>query len=418
MVGPIGAIMNRLGERQAYYKALFVVIGGLLLHVQILELLNTPVTVAWLASVLFVCGSFLWRFRMSVGAMVYFIIFCAAPLITLLLSQKYYSFDFIKSYLLYLFFGVYFLCVASNRALLHENVYSFAPLISMFGVIYAIATIAQCVAFNFFDTHSLSVILGPFQRVGPGGVPYEPLASAPIKKSSGFLSEPSVAAWVHAAFLSIVFSLKERGARPALANASMLLSALAMLATLSFSGILNVFIIGIAILWVKRNLRLLASSIIVVAISVPAVSSIGFGEHAQSRIDRVGEQGNSLYYRVVAPVMLMSDSLKSYPIGLPLGDTRFIENKSYMVNSEGGSNTNLDNFASLIIYHFGYVGIIFVFCWIAKVLLALRARKKGALGYVSITLIGLETGSLWSPATFSLIGLIVVACIPPYSKVR
>ncbi len=255
--------------------------------------------------------------------------------------------------------------------------------------------IVQAIFWNLFNSSLLTAPLGPLAPLGPGYEVYVPHPASPLKRPNGFFSEPSVAAW----FMSFAYALSLSSRT--IFRHSMLhtaLFAIAAIATMTLSGVINVAVISLAAIWLNYRrlwrlgvIALLGGSMLLSLVGGVLLELIG------RRAQEVFVEGTSTYYRVTAPTLLLKDSLYHYPFGHLLGGTGFIESKSFMVNWVRGATTNIDNSFFLIAYYFGLPGVLLGAGVLAYVFFVLASRREGALIALALVLAFSETGALWAP---------------------
>lgn len=267
----------------------------------------------------------------------------------------------------------------------------------------ALLILMQAAIWNLGYTELLSRPMSAFQPLGPGGyAPYSANPYAPIKRSNGLYSEPSIAGWLMSFFYALaICSVRRISFARRWRHFLIPLFMTAALSTGSLSGFLSVAAVSVVWALGKSHQRrksiapkLGALFMLMLAFFVAISWS---GEVMKSRIENLSEPGTSIYYRVFAPLQLLGDSLPAHPFGHPLGSDKFIAEKTYMINWAGGSSTSIDNSAFLVAYYFGLpgvVGVIVSLWYLVRKLFCSHVSREMSLA-IALTL--LSTGALWSP---------------------
>jgi len=267
----------------------------------------------------------------------------------------------------------------------------------------ALLIMMQAFIWNLGYTETLSRPMGAFQPLGPGGdAPYSANPYAPIKRSNGLYSEPSIAGWMMGFFYALaICSFRRISFSRRWSYFLIPLFMAAALSTGSLSGFLSVA--AVSIVWaLGKSYR--RGSFIAPTLGGLFMMALAFlvaiswsGEVMKSRIENMSEPGTAIYYRVFAPLQLLGDSLPAHPFGHSLGSDRFIAEKTYMINWAGGSSTNIDNSAFLVAYYFGLpgvVGVIVSLWYLVRKLFCSHVSREMSL---AMALALLSTGALWSP---------------------
>jgi len=273
----------------------------------------------------------------------------------------------------------------------------------------ALAVIGQSVAFNVYDDLSWTRLLGDFTPpVGLDREPYAPHLLSAVKRANAWYSEPSVAAWF--LLFAAGVALAARRLWPIGATFAALLCLAGAIATLTLTGMLGAPLMILAyVLFVKDTRRskllwlILGGSGMTVALIVAGDLGI---------LDRLGNYehpGTSVYFRFTAPFLLVSDALQHHPLGVPVGQTDFIESRAYYVNWENGARTNIDNMLFAIVFHFGLLGIAFNAAYLWRLIkLLVRCRRPAGLLMLGVALALVATGAGWAHHVVLLIGYAIV----------
>jgi hypothetical protein len=271
----------------------------------------------------------------------------------------------------------------------------------------ALVVIAQSIAFNIFGDLSFTRLLGDLTPARGGLVdpePYAPHELSPIKRANGWFSEPSAAAWFCAFAATIALGLRPE--RPVLATLTATICLAGGVATLTLTGLLSATIVLVAYLLFVRDRGWFKILWLLLAVfGVAGAWLVGQHFGLLNRVQEIETPGTSIYFRFVAPYLLVSDSLNSYPLGYPVGQVDLIEDKHYFMNWPGGSQTNIDNMLFLVVFHFGLLGIFFNLAYLQQLArLLVRYRRVIGLIMLGVTLMLIATGAGWAHHGVLLIG--------------
>ena len=273
---------------------------------------------------------------------------------------------------------------------------------------HALFLITQAIAFNVFDNLSLLNPLGPFSPMGPrshGGF-YEPhYYRGTYLRPNGFFSEPSAAALFQ--LLGAVHCAGYNLAKKYLPLILIIL--ISIVATLSMAGALGAIFVGVYFSIVQKKLHVSIMSKVLIGAFFLAVMSYVFFSLFESRADEIFDPSKSIYVRITAPVLLISDVLIEKPIGLPIGNLEFVRQFDYW--PKGVSGNSIDNGLFALIVFFGWLGIIFLFECL-RVSLSYSLKVPNRLLFVSLIWMGLFfNGGIWGPKAMSLT-CILIAMMP------
>lgn len=325
--------------------------------------------------------------------------------------------EFTKSYIqLVVLLLVLLVALGVPVKLLHNNETTSRNLI-YFGLVSAGLIVSQAVLWNTVSVDWLAAPFGIFSPNGPGNIVYMPTELMEYARPNGIYSEPSVAGWMMAYLAAIAWVERHRATNSKLLKSyyPFFIFSLAALITGSLSGILNVFTIWLVIglsmtIRVKFWKKNIGPVFFLAILSVGVVSYLSTSNYFHQRIETANAPGTSIYYRVIAPSLLVHDSLLEYPLGHPLGQIDYVESKWYMVNWAGGSQTNIDNSAFLIAYYFGWPGVVALIFGGWRVLLTvLQSSIISPIVVAQVMALG-ATGALWAPYMVLMIGFTVMLC--------
>jgi len=271
------------------------------------------------------------------------------------------------------------------------------------GAVVAVVIILQAVFWNGLEVSWLRSPLGPLTPLGPGRHIYVPGEIGGLYRPNGVFSEPSIAGWMMGYLAALAWlSECQTGGKSRRSCFEFALFSIAGLMTVSLSGILSVIGVWAAVIInVLRRATIrakwLLATVVGTALVVGLLISWQSSAYLGDRLEHAGEPGTSIYYRIVAPVKLLRDSLPEYPLGHPVGQVEYIKHKDYMTNWVKGSSTNIDNSAFFVMYYFGAVGVLIVVGVIGYVgLLTWRGLVIAPVAVAQL-MAALSTGALWSP---------------------
>lgn len=276
--------------------------------------------------------------------------------------------------------------------------------------IVACVVILQAVSLNLFNDLSASRLLGDFSPPrAPGGPAYVPHEWAHVRRANGWFSEPSVAAWFLNAAAALALAARDRlNGWPGLCAALCLAGACATFSLTGILGALMVFSAHLAFVHDRRLFKLawLASTGAGLIAAVWLAWQLGILE----RYRELSSPGTSVYFRMTAPFLLVSESLLSHPFGYGLGQTDFVSERDYFLNWVQGSQTNIDNSWFKIAFHFGLLGLLFNAVCVAQILNGLLRHRRSRIGLVmlGVALILAATGAGWAHQSVLIIGYAIL----------
>lgn len=176
----------------------------------------------------------------------------------------------------------------------------------------------------------------------------------PVPRAHGFFLEPSYDAFVIGA-LSVALLC-----RGAYFRSTMVLALIGMASCQSATGL--ILILGIAMLIAVKS-----SPKVAVPIAFGgAVLLVYFGDYLRSRVESIADVGSSGNYRLIAPLQVIGDVLTTHPLGMPLGSIYDVI-PTYGLVMDGVEQTiSLDNGVYVVIYYFGWFGMLMLgllFAW-------------------------------------------------------
>lgn len=217
-------------------------------------------------------------------------------------------------------------------------------------ILYSMAQIITARVFNStalyfpFGDHSYFGVSDPSNLVGDG-----------FSRAPGFYLEPSFCAFV---ILFLLTAVLIREIKPIRVACLIVGGFFAMLIVGSATGILAVVGLGCFIFWSFFRWRL------VLVASLLSLGIIFFAGDAtfSERFSELSVEGSSGYWRLVAPLIVISKVFADFPFGVPLGQ---VDNFVTPLGLQHGQSigSSIDNGIFYLIFSFGWLALIF-FGWL------------------------------------------------------
>ena len=269
--------------------------------------------------------------------------------------------DFGQTLLLFLLTS--FIVVTATGAIRHEIVRSEAFARGLFLALVVVSGISVGqVALGTLGSDLLFNPFGPFQyfhAYAPG------LHFGGVPRAHGFYLEPSYAAFVIA---SVSVALLSLGRRP---KSTATLALLGLMACQSATGLL-VFAAILAVVALRSKPKL---ALFVVVLGATGAAVVG--DYLVLRLATITEVGTSANYRLLAPLEVLRDVLLHSPFGQPLGSVSEVISR-YGFRMAGVPASSLDNGLYVIIFYFGWAGLIAVTIWFLLTLGHVLRLNSGA----------------------------------------
>jgi putative colanic acid polymerase len=263
-------------------------------------------------------------------------------------------------------------------------------------VVVVVIAVGQVVLGAMGNT-ALFNLFGPFQYL----YKYDPLLEFnPIPRAQGLYLEPSYLAFITGGLAVLLSILKYRP------TAVILLGLVGLVCARSATGlIIAILIIGVAILRSRSKLRG-----IVLVLVIPAF--VALWPYLDSRITSIASEGSSAYYRLVGPTEVLSDVLTRSPFGMPLGSVEAVM-PSYALLNGAEVGASLDNGIYLIVFYYGWLGVLMVSAMLVWVVGALMKGRSGAnMWMASAWMLGslFFSGGIFLPE-FALMSALIVTSL-------
>lgn len=235
---------------------------------------------------------------------------------------------------------------------------------AVLGALIAVVTLSVGqVIVGAMGSTALFNLFGQFQYL----YQYNPhLEFVDIPRAQGFYLEPSYDAFVICTLAVILFCLNKSRKLAAF------LATCGLFACQSASGLLLLVVILICV-----AIRAKPS---VGAVSAAILAFVGWlaGPYLFVRLGTLDESSTSANYRIVAPLRVLSDVLLNKPLGEPLGSIAQVLAK-YGLQNGTTQGTSLDNGFYVIVFYFGWIGVMALFLFVASMLfLSVRRARVDA----------------------------------------
>lgn len=275
------------------------------------------------------------------------------------------------------------------------------------GLFAALATVVTLsVAQTATGTAKIDVLFNPFRHF-QYFYEYNPrLDINPVPRAQGFFLEPSYDAFVIGTLTIALLCVGTRTAFTAV------LGTVGMLACQSASGLGILLVIALILALTSQwRIALPAAGALVLVLGL-------LGPYLWGRVYSITNSETSAYYRIVAPVRIVRDVLERHPFGYPMGSV-FDVLSSYQLTQAGVPQNSLDNGSYVLIFYFGWVGVLFLMAAVTvTVRVFLTRRSRGGLGWIApLWLIGslFFSGAIMAPE-FTLMTGIVVVCFTEWRR--
>ncbi|MGG6380030.1 putative colanic acid polymerase WcaD [Paenarthrobacter sp. NEAU-H11] len=221
-----------------------------------------------------------------------------------------------------------------------------------------LGTLGSSLLFNPFGTHQYLHEYKPY------------IGIVQFPRAHGFFLEPSYNAFVIGSVAAALLCLKR------FSKTTTVLTVLGLIACQSATGLLLlVFLLALVASRSRPAIAIAAAGLIFGVI-------LYAGDYLWIRLLSFGTEGSSAYYRVFAPVEVLMDVLADAPLGMPLGSVEQVMSR-YGLEMAGVQATSLDNGFYVIIFYFGWLGVLLLILMLAATLYASRIRSSSAFAWVA-----------------------------------
>lgn len=188
----------------------------------------------------------------------------------------------------------------------------------------------------------------------------------PIPRAQGFYLEPSFDAFVLGSMLFIL--LVRRRANPA----TVIVTVGGLLAARSATSIvILLLLLGMYAIVSHRSLYGAAALIAVIVVT--------WGE-LMRRVSSIFDLSSSGNYRLIAPLRVLEDVVFSSPLGSPLGSVETVLRQYDLLNGSR-AGTSLDNGIYLLVFYFGWAGVLLVAILAVAAIYAVRNLSRRGVGF-------------------------------------
>lgn len=213
--------------------------------------------------------------------------------------------------------------------------------------------------FNLFGSHQYF-----------GEVQLETLAVDERLRPPGFYLEPSFCAYMVTSLFAICL-MAGRYEGPAL-----VLAGISLLLIQSLTGLIG-FVVVCAVYFFSAKSKFSGGAYVALIMGVGFVflATSLYSQYVVDRADQVSSVGSSTYYRTVGLLPVIADVLTEYPLGFALGRVREVIPK-YMIPHGLGYGESIDNGLYLLVFYFGWVGLVMVGYLFLRILQSIRMRHQ------------------------------------------
>jgi len=197
---------------------------------------------------------------------------------------------------------------------------------------------------------------------------YDPhLEFNPIPRAAGFYLEPSYAAFVIG---SLAVALLAQGYRKV---PVWVLAGAGLLAVRSATGLILFGVVALVVIFVGKSRLKLFALVVLAALTAFALPYLA------GRLDSTFTSGSSAYYRLIGPLQILGDTLIQFPLGHPYGSLRNTV-ADYGILNGAAAGDSLDNGFYVIVFYFGWLGLIASIALASWALVALgRGLRTGSV---------------------------------------
>jgi putative colanic acid polymerase len=320
------------------------------IHFTPVSILGFPLTLAPFAILVFL----LTHFKLSIhrNVLYLFILLIFAPIIIyivfIVLGGWSEPLEFMTTYLLWIYavFGM-MLSLFSKPRIISDHSKDFITAL----LIVVLFSVAQVLFVKLFSSALLYQPFGDFSYMGGGGLISENLVRAP-----GLFLEPSFNAFIMF-FLASVIVMKNPRIKGNILI--LVLSGIGVLVTTSIIGVVSIlgliFFLSLNLI-VKKNKVLFY---VFILLSIAVLITLNDFLFTLDRFNEINTEGTSGYWRLIAPLIITSEVLFQYPLGVPFGHMQdFIIPLGILHGGSVGST--LDNGMYVLLFYFGWLGVYFV----------------------------------------------------------
>lgn len=386
-----------------------LVLSIIFMHFMLFSPAGFPLTITPLSLLIF----FLVTYRVRITATTFFggglIIF--SPFLVLIeysaLGGGVDMGEFMKTYILWI--SSTSLLWLSVRGRIRRYVDNTRPFVLCVLIILGFASLQMILA-KYFGSTALYNPFGEFNYLGP----YDLVRHVNEKRirAPAFYLEPSFCAFV--LFFLISSIVLFRIDSPRVVQASLTCGVIGTWWVGSASGMMAFAVLAILLLASSirnRGLKSLAFGLLLV-MSIAAALIV-----LPERLAEVSDEGTSGYWRLVAPLIILSKVLTSFPLGVPFGQI-----EAFVIplglSHAGKIGSSIDNGVYYFTFYFGWFGVLFALWILSRIIRAVyksEVRKVVMWWYVFASL-QFSGGVLLSEYVYPLLLVIYAYRCASYSE--
>ena len=189
-------------------------------------------------------------------------------------------------------------------------------------------------------------------------------------RAHGFFLEPSYNAFVIGTLATTLLCLKR------FSRLSVILAVAGLVASQSATGLVLLLVIAGLIAFRSRPAIAIGALTIVLTVVLYA------GDYLWIRLLSSNTEGSSAYYRIFAPLQVLLDVLQNHILGMPLGSVEQVMG-GYGLNMAGVQATSLDNGFYVVVFYFGWLGILLLLTLLYSVLKISRSSGLGSYNWIA-----------------------------------
>lgn len=217
-------------------------------------------------------------------------------------------------------------------------------------------------------------------------------------RAHGFFLEPSYNAFVIGSVAAALLCLQRY------TKTTVALAVFGLVACQSATGLLLLVLFLAFVATRSRPTIAIASAALILGVVLYA------GDYLWIRLLSFNTEGSSAYYRVFAPVEVLMDVLAHSPLGMPLGSVEQVMSR-YGLQMAGVQASSLDNGFYVIIFYFGWLGVLFLAVMLLCTLAATRNHVAHSFAWMAPTWLFSSlffSGGIMAPE-FAIMTFIVIA---------
>jgi len=351
-------------RRDLNKKVIYIIFTIIFLHFVIFRPLNFPFTFGLIGCLILIPAlhkSALNKKFLDYAVFAIVIIVFHAPE---LIQSHFDLFEYLKTYALWTFTAIVILSFASLEQKGEGDCVAPAAFFSL--VLISLFTVIQ----SYFASNGSVDILNIFgERQYFGVIDTATLMQDEKYRPPGFYLEPSFCAYVATSLLAICLISGYR------IIAASIFAFLAVFSIQSLTGILSFFFTYIVYIIVRNRVKFSDFLIGAIGVSIFLAFIMEFyGDYVILRYEQVFTPGTSTYYRTVALIPVLLDTLVNAPFGNPFGRVQEVVS-SYNIPHGVSFGTSIDNGIYLLVFYFGYASIL-IFWLVFSAFLKIKNERK------------------------------------------